>query len=46
MQNILDLLHEHHLEKEADTLEQFYASVRRRADGIEPRTAQPCPSPL
>lgn len=35
MQNILDLLHEHHLEKEADNLEQFYASVRRRAEGID-----------
>lgn len=35
MQNILDLLQEHRLDKEADTLEQFYASVRRRADGID-----------
>jgi predicted helicase len=35
MQNVLDILHEHHLEKEADTLEKFYASVRMRADGIE-----------
>ncbi len=31
MQNILDLLNEHRLDKEADTLEQFYDSVRRRA---------------
>ena len=35
MQRILDLLQEHRLDKEADTLEQFYASVRRRADGID-----------
>ncbi len=35
MQNILDLLQEHRLDKEADTLEQFYTSVRRRADGID-----------
>ncbi|MFT5325233.1 MAG: putative helicase [Planctomycetaceae bacterium] len=35
MQNLLDLLDEHRLDKEAETLEQFYASVRRRADGID-----------
>ena len=35
MQNILDLLQQHRLDKEADTLEQFYASVRRRAEGID-----------
>ncbi|MBI5767759.1 MAG: DEAD/DEAH box helicase [Verrucomicrobia bacterium] len=35
MQKVLDVLQEHHLEKEADTLEKFYASVRMRADGIE-----------
>ena len=35
MQEILDLLQEHRLDKEVDTLEQFYASVRRRADGID-----------
>jgi predicted helicase len=35
MQNILDLLNEHRLDKEADTLEQFYDSVRRRAAGID-----------
>ncbi|PAO91692.1 damage-inducible protein [Stutzerimonas stutzeri] len=34
MQGVLDALHEHHLEKEADTLEKFYASVRQRAAGI------------
>ncbi len=35
MQKVLDTLHEHRLEKEADTLESFYASVRERAAGIE-----------
>jgi predicted helicase len=35
MQQVLDVLHEHRLEKEADTLERFYASVARRAEGIE-----------
>ncbi len=35
MQGVLDALHEHHLAKEADTLEKFYASVRQRADGID-----------
>ncbi len=35
MQNILDLLNEHRLDKEADTLEKFYDSVRRRAEGID-----------
>ncbi len=35
MQNVLDLLHEHHLDKEADTLATFYNSIRRRAEGID-----------
>lgn len=35
MQAVLDALHEHRLEKEADTLESFYASVKQRADGID-----------
>ncbi len=35
MQGVLDVLHEHRLEKEADTLESFYESVRMRADGID-----------
>lgn len=35
MQGVLDVLHEHHLEKEADTLQQFYDSVKMRADGID-----------
>lgn len=34
MQHVLDVLHEHRLEKEADTLEKFYESVRMRAEGI------------
>jgi predicted helicase len=34
MQKVLDVLHEHHLEKEADTLQGFYASVKMRAEGI------------
>lgn len=34
MQEVLDALHEHHLAKEVDTLEKFYASVRQRAAGI------------
>lgn len=34
MQRILDALQRHHLEKERDTLEKFYASVRMRASGI------------
>ena len=36
MQQVLDVLHEHRLEKEADTLEKFYAS-RRKRNGIFPR---------
>lgn len=35
MQNILNVLERHHLEKETDTLEKFYASVRMRASGID-----------
>ena len=35
MQGVLDVLNEHRLEKEADTLEKFYDSVRRRAEGID-----------
>ena len=35
MQGVLDALHEHHLAKEADTLEKFYTSVRQRAAGID-----------
>lgn len=35
MQGVLDLLQEHHLDKEADTLRRFYDSVKMRASGIE-----------
>ncbi|MBU2987255.1 DEAD/DEAH box helicase family protein [Saccharophagus degradans] len=34
MQQVLDILQEHRLDKEADTLERFYDSVKMRADGI------------
>ena len=34
MQNVLNTLQEHHLEKEANTLNSFYESVKMRADGI------------
>ena len=35
MQDVLDVLHEHHLDKEASTLEGFYESVKMRASGID-----------
>ncbi|MCW9025523.1 MAG: N-6 DNA methylase [Gammaproteobacteria bacterium] len=35
MQQVLDILQEHRLDKEADTLEKFYASVQMRAEGID-----------
>ena len=35
MQGVLDVLQEHHLEKEAETLKRFYQSVSMRASGIE-----------
>lgn len=35
MQGVLDVLQEHHLEKEADTLRAFYDSVKLRAEGID-----------
>lgn len=35
MQGVLDVLQEHHLAKEADTLQRFYDSVKMRASGIE-----------
>ncbi|WP_219272825.1 type ISP restriction/modification enzyme [Pseudomonas sp. Xaverov 83] len=34
MQNVLNVLQEHRLDKEADTLQRFYDSVKMRADGI------------
>lgn len=35
MQGVLDALHEHRLEKETDTLQSFYDSVKLRAEGID-----------
>lgn len=35
MQQVLEILQEHRLDKEADTLEKFYASVQMRAEGID-----------
>ncbi len=35
MQQVLDLLQEHRLDKEADTLQRFYDSVKMRAEGID-----------
>ncbi len=35
MQGVLDVLQEHRLDKEADTLQRFYASVKMRAQGID-----------
>ncbi|MGA4073548.1 DEAD/DEAH box helicase [Ralstonia nicotianae] len=35
MQSVLDVLQEHRLDKEADTLERFYESVKMRAEGID-----------
>ncbi|SJM92379.1 conserved hypothetical protein [Crenothrix polyspora] len=35
MQDILDKLQEHHFDKEADTLQRFYDSVKMRAEGID-----------
>ncbi|MES2668924.1 MAG: type ISP restriction/modification enzyme [Pseudomonadota bacterium] len=35
MQAVLDVLQEHHLDKEADTLQRFYDSVKMRAGGID-----------
>ncbi|MGY0503969.1 DEAD/DEAH box helicase [Luteimonas sp. e5] len=35
MQSVLDVLQEHHLEKEAETLKSFYDSVKLRAEGID-----------
>jgi predicted helicase len=35
MQSVLDVLQEHQLSKETDTLQAFYDSVKMRAEGIE-----------
>jgi predicted helicase len=35
MQGVLDVLQQHNLNKEADTLQKFYDSVKMRAEGID-----------
>ncbi|MGW8423625.1 DEAD/DEAH box helicase [Comamonas sp. HJ-2] len=40
MQGVLDALHQHHLDKEATTLQKFYDSVKMRAEGIESATGK------
>lgn len=40
MQGVLEVLNEHNLEKEAETLEKFYESVRVRAAGIDDLAAK------
>lgn len=40
MQRVLDVLNEHRLEKEADTLQRFYDSVKMRAEGIDNATGK------
>ena len=40
MQGVLTVLQAHHLEKEADTLVQFYESVKFRAQGIDSAAAK------
>ncbi len=40
LQGVLDVLDRQHLEKEAEALNKFYASVRMRAHGIEDATAK------
>ncbi len=40
MQGVLDVLQEHNLDKEADTLQAFYDSVKLRAEGIDNATGK------
>jgi predicted helicase len=40
MQAVLDILQEHNLDKEADTLQKFYDSVKLRAEGIDNATGK------
>jgi len=40
MQAVLDILQKHNLDKEADTLQSFYNSVKMRAEGIENATGK------
>ena len=35
MQSVLNILNNHHIDNEAEKLDKFYASVKRRADGID-----------
>jgi len=40
MQSVLDVLEEHRLDKEVDTLQAFYDSVKQRAEGIDNATGK------
>ena len=40
MQGVLDILNEHSLEKESESLQKFYDSVKRRAAGIDSAEAK------
>ena len=40
MEAVLSALDEHRLDKEADSLERFYESVKRRADGVDKAEAK------
>lgn len=40
MDKIIELLHAHNLDNEVDTLENFYASVKMRAEGIDNATGK------
>jgi predicted helicase len=40
MQTVLDVLQEHHLDKESDILQSFYTSVKERAEGIDSATGK------
>ncbi|QOY62649.1 DEAD/DEAH box helicase [Lysobacter sp. H21R4] len=40
MQRVLDVLHEQHLDKETATLQEFYDSVKLRAEGIDSATGK------
>lgn len=40
MQGVLEVLQEHRLDKEADTLQAFYESVKLRAEGIDSATGK------
>lgn len=35
MQTVLETLEKHHIEKEAQTLQGFYESIKRKADGVQ-----------